>query len=113
MVLGRHSHLKSVGELHHLYNYLNDNYYTYKTKEDFCTCAKKVLECDFWKTVVEGFAQEGKDLKQFKTRYYKKHSRIAEASFKFMFALLPVNCIRYLSKYSDRIREFHSIANNL
>jgi hypothetical protein len=59
MLLGRHSQLKSVGELHHLYDYLNGTYYRQKTKEDKCTCGKNLQECVFW----------SKLSKEYKLRY--------------------------------------------
>jgi hypothetical protein len=113
MLLGRLSSLKSVGELHHLYNYLNDNYYNYKTKEDLCTCKQKVSECSFWKTVIEGFLKENKNLKELKTRYDVKQNRLAEAFFKIAFAFLPVHFINYLSRYSSRIKSSVKVADNL
>src|SRR5947208_1566130 len=108
MLLGRHHLLTSVGELHHLYNYINGNYYRQKTKEDTCACEKKILDCPFWNRVITEYNQHNKtEVKLARTRFTVPPNFIARYFFDFFIATARLSKLkRRMDKKKDRFNTY-------
>lgn len=100
MLIGRHPLLTSVGELHHLYNYVNENYYRIisehqKVKEDLCTCRRKFSECPLWSAVCKTYSKDyGISINSIKTRFPLHKNKILQYLFDFFIAIIPVSTLK-------------------
>lgn len=112
MLLARHSNLAGVGELHHLYDYLNSQYFNYKTSEDFCTCKLKVSDCPFWDSIIKKYKTKYGDISKVKTRYSKINNTFLSYAFKFFIGFVPINLFNLLKrKFKKFERDFDILEN--
>lgn len=113
MLLGRHSRVTSVGELHHLYSYLNGTYFRQKVKEDTCACEKNILECPFWSRVITDYnVQNETEIKFARTRFAVPPNFIARYFFDFSIATARLSKLkRRMSNKKDRFNNYAEIAD--
>lgn len=114
MLLGRHPLVTSVGELHHLYNYLNGTYFRQKVKEDTCACERKFCECPFWSRVIREYnAQNEPEIKFAHTRFTVPDNFIARYFFDFFMATASLSKLkkRMSNNKKDRFNKYAEIAD--
>jgi hypothetical protein len=113
MLLGRHPLIASVGELHHLHDYLNGTYYRQKTKEDKCTCGKTLYECSFWnKIIVQYKSDYNKDAKSIPTKLPVYLSSIRQFFFDFFIAAIHVNKLKKKISKKNKYAEYSIVTDN-
>jgi hypothetical protein len=113
MLLGRHPLIASVGELHHLHDYLNGTYYRQKTKEDKCTCGKTLYECSFWsKILVQYKSDYNKDAKDIRTKLPAYLNQIRQFFFDFYIAAIHVSKLKKKISETNKYAEYCIVTDN-
>lgn len=102
MLLARHPELVSVGEGHHLHDYLSDSYYNFNIKEQECTCGKKISECEFWQKIATEYEKRYKiDLSSEISKYPRMKGSIQQLIIHFINIVAPSVILKRLSKINS------------
>ncbi len=121
MILGRHKQLTGVGEIHSLYDFLNDKYIRDGKKEETCTCGEKLYDCEFWGPILNKFSEvHNENPAHFQTRFPQYKNKVKQYALEFYLSLFPLSFIHKshpLSKQANEVAEvrksYYKVINGL
>lgn len=113
MILSQHPKITSVGEGHHFHDFLNNQYYNYKTKESHCTCGEDFHDCGFWQQIISELSLDSSigNLKEQQTKYPRFKSKLRRFYVDFRNIILPSSAIRFIESKSGYYRKVKAITD--
>lgn len=122
LMLGNHSKITSLGEVHHLHAYATENRDIYNPVHPLvCMCGRKILECDFWIKVEKKLGIPIKDLRMrllYSPKKYYKNIECNEYNLLTFFKLKFMRKCNFFFpelfniKKIQKITGYRKIANN-